>query len=124
MTGLLLDTDVLVDSLRGARRLIVGDAPIAYSVVTLCELFAGDDTDEDVVRATLSPFVAIRIDPDLHLAHNSLGEVLKSQGKLPEAKAHFEQALRIKPHDATAQQNLATTEAALQDRSPYKSTPH
>ena len=60
---------------------------------------------------------AIRIDPDLHLAHNSLGEVLKSQGKLPEAKAHFEQALRIKPHDATAQQNLATTEAALQDRS-------
>ena len=67
---------------------------------------------------------AIRIDPDLHLAHNSLGEVLKSQGKLPEAKAHFEQALRIKPHDVTAQQNLATTEAALQDRSPYKSTPH
>ncbi|HEY2981326.1 MAG TPA: tetratricopeptide repeat protein [Anaerolineales bacterium] len=59
---------------------------------------------------------ALRLDPDQHLAHNSLGEVLKSQGKLPEAKAQFEQALRIRPHDATAQQNLATTEAALQNR--------
>src|SRR5437867_5549690 len=59
VTGLLLDTDVLVDSLRGARQLIVGDEPAWYSVVTLCELFAGDDTDEDVVRAMLSPFIVI-----------------------------------------------------------------
>lgn len=62
---LLLDTDVLVDSLRGARRLAVGDARTAYSVVTLCELFAGSGTDERVVRALLSPFTPIAVDVEI-----------------------------------------------------------
>jgi tetratricopeptide (TPR) repeat protein len=58
---------------------------------------------------------SLRIDPNQHLAHNSFGEVLVRQGKLSDAKLHFEQALRIKPGYVTAQQNLATTEAALRD---------
>lgn len=63
--GLLLDTDVLVDSLRGARRLTVGDARMAYSLVTLCELFAGSGTDERVVRVLLSPFTPIGVDVEI-----------------------------------------------------------
>ena len=62
MHGLLLDTDVLVDNFRGARRLTFGPEPLAYSVVTLCELFAGQDVDEAIVVATLSPCVAIPVD--------------------------------------------------------------
>lgn len=58
----------------------------------------------------------LRIDPNQYFAHNSLGAVLVNQGKLSEAKAHFEQALRIEPGDVYARQNLAKTEAALQDR--------
>jgi predicted nucleic acid-binding protein len=64
-TALLLDTDVLVDSLRGARRLVAGDIALAYSVVTLCELFAGTDTDEGVVRVLLSPFTPIDVDVEI-----------------------------------------------------------
>ena len=62
MHGLLLDTDVLVDNFRGARRLTLGSKPLAYSVVTLCELFAGQYVDEAVVLATLGPCVAITVD--------------------------------------------------------------
>lgn len=61
-TGLLLDTDVLVDSLRGARRLAVGREPISYSVVTLCELFSGRNVDEALVVVTLGSFRPIGVD--------------------------------------------------------------
>ena len=44
--GLLVDTDVLVDHLRGTRRLTAAAAPFGVSVVTRCELFAGRDDPE------------------------------------------------------------------------------
>lgn len=61
-TGLLLDTDVLVDSFRGDRRLVVGSEPLSYSVVTLCELFAGAAVDETLVIVTLGPFRPLDVD--------------------------------------------------------------
>ena len=41
MPELLIDTDVFVDHLRGARGMAPGRERILYSVVTRCELFAG-----------------------------------------------------------------------------------
>ena len=62
MPDLLLDTDVLVDSFRGARRLDIGRDRAWYSVITRCELFAGRGVNEDLVRATLGLFDEIAID--------------------------------------------------------------
>jgi len=49
----LLDTDVLVDHLRGHRRLDLVDPTLTISVVTRCELFAGREVDEASLRRTL-----------------------------------------------------------------------
>lgn len=62
MTDLLVDTDVFVDHLRGARPLRPGRGTLRYSVVTRCELFAGSRDREDVVDGLLSPFVEIPVD--------------------------------------------------------------
>ena len=59
---LLLDTDVFVDHLRGARRLTLGDEQVAYSVVTRCELFAGRQCEESRVAELLEPFMEIPVD--------------------------------------------------------------
>ncbi len=62
MADLLLDTDVFVDHLRGARRIRLGGQRAAYSVLTRCELFAGRSTDEKRVRRLLAGFVEIPMD--------------------------------------------------------------
>ncbi len=63
MTDLLIDTDIFVDHLRGARRLTLGHGDnAAYSVVTLAELFAGSRVDEAVVRTLLAPYESIGLD--------------------------------------------------------------
>jgi Tfp pilus assembly protein PilF len=50
---------------------------------------------------------ALRLDPEQHQVHNSLGELLVRQGKIPEARTQFEAALKIRPHYTAAEQNLA-----------------
>jgi toxin FitB len=61
VADVLLDTDVFVDHLRGAVRLVVhGEG--AYSTVTRCELFAGRHVDEDAVRRLLAPFAEFPVD--------------------------------------------------------------
>ena len=62
MPDLLVDTDVFVDHLRGARRLEPGRERILYSVVTRCELFAGRKVDEETVQRLLEPFEEIAVD--------------------------------------------------------------
>ena len=62
MADLLLDTDVLIDVLRGARRLAVTGHRVAYSVVTRAELFSGRAKGEEDVRALLSPFRELGVD--------------------------------------------------------------
>ena len=54
MPELLVDTDVLVDHLRGARRL-GAPFPVAYSVITRAELFAGRSAEEDAIQTLLAP---------------------------------------------------------------------
>jgi len=51
---LLVDTDVLVDHLRGANA-IAAPFPSAYSIITRAELFAGQGSEEENVRALLAP---------------------------------------------------------------------
>src|SRR3989442_15531801 len=53
---LLVDTDVFVDHLRGARRMQAGGDRILYSVVTLRELFAGRGVGGETVQHLLEPF--------------------------------------------------------------------
>ncbi len=59
---LLLDTDVFVDHLRGARRLQPARDRILYSVVTRCELFAGREVEEATVQRLLEPFEEVPVD--------------------------------------------------------------
>jgi toxin FitB len=50
----LLDTDVLIDHLRGHRHLRLSDPRLQISVVTRCELFAGRNADGPALRRTLN----------------------------------------------------------------------
>jgi len=51
----LVDTDVFVDHLRGARRFEAKSDRVHYSVVTRAELFAGN-TATDLISVLLAPF--------------------------------------------------------------------
>jgi tetratricopeptide (TPR) repeat protein len=49
--------------------------------------------------------------PHAWIAHNNLGGVLSAEGKLDEAAAEFQAALRLKPTDASAHSNLGVIDA-------------
>lgn len=57
---MLADTDVLIDHLRGHRRLPA--AVSSYSVITRTELFAGRATEEDRIGTLLEPLEEIPVD--------------------------------------------------------------
>jgi len=59
---LLVDTDVFVDHLRGARRMQPGRERVLYSVVTRCELVAGREIEEETVQRLLEPFEEVPVD--------------------------------------------------------------
>lgn len=62
VADLLFDTDIFIDHLRGARRLVTNGDSISYSVVTRCEIFAGSRVDEAGVQALLAPFRELPVD--------------------------------------------------------------
>lgn len=62
VANVLVDTDVLVDHLRGHQAFAVGRDIVHVSVVTRAELFAGHATDESRVSMLLEPFREIPID--------------------------------------------------------------
>jgi predicted nucleic acid-binding protein len=59
---LLVDTDVFIDHLRGAKELRAGRNSLSYSVITRCELFAGAGADEQTIGRLLSPFRELPVD--------------------------------------------------------------
>jgi predicted nucleic acid-binding protein len=61
VSGLLIDTDVLIDHLRGAVRLSARDG-LHYSVISRCELFAGPAHQEPAVRDLLASLREVRLD--------------------------------------------------------------
>lgn len=62
VAGLLIDTDILIDHLRGARPFVPPARRVAYSVVTRCELFAGKSADEAGIRVLLGAMTELPID--------------------------------------------------------------
>ncbi len=62
LSATLLDTDVLIDHLRGHRRLKLFDPEWKISVVTRCELFAGRNTDEPRLQRTLDQIDELSVD--------------------------------------------------------------
>ena len=62
MTEILVDSDIFIDHLRGAREFVAGNDAVSYSTVTRCELFAGRSVDEAVVQTLLAPFRELDVD--------------------------------------------------------------
>jgi predicted nucleic acid-binding protein len=77
LSRILLDTDVLIDHLRGHRRLNLRASDQAISVVTRCELFAARNVDEPALRRTLSVLEEIAVDRTIA---ESAGRVRRTAG--------------------------------------------
>ena len=79
---LLVDTDVLVDHLRGARRFEPA-ATVHVSVITRAELFAGRATEEASVVRLLAPFIEHAVDA---IVAERAGRIRRTHGlRLPDA---------------------------------------
>ena len=61
---LLIDTDVFVDHIRGARS-VSPETRGWYSVITRCELFAGNERDEPAVQALLATHSEIGLEREI-----------------------------------------------------------
>jgi len=61
VADLLLDTDVFIDHLRGAERLLPGTHRVHYSVISRAELYAGTSATA-LVDNLLAPFREITVD--------------------------------------------------------------
>ena len=59
---ILVDSDVLIDHLRGHARFEPGDDIVHVSTVTRAELFAGRNADEKLVRALLLSMSELSVD--------------------------------------------------------------
>ena len=82
MADLLVDTDVFIDHLRGARELVVGRDRLHYSVVTRAELFAGSSATDSVSRL-LAPLREVPVD---RAVAERAGRIRREHGtRLPDA---------------------------------------
>ena len=82
MADFLIDTDVFVDHLRGAKELEPKAHRVHYSVVTRAELFAGS-TATEIVSVLLAPFR--EIDDGREIAERA-GRLRRESGiRLPDA---------------------------------------
>jgi predicted nucleic acid-binding protein len=61
---LLIDTDVLIDHLRGHRQLHTDGRRLAVSVITRCELFSGRD-QPTILRELLSAMIQLSVDAQI-----------------------------------------------------------
>lgn len=62
MTRILLDSDVLVDHLRGHRRIVAGNDELFVSTITRAELLSGRGAEERRVRRLLEPMTDLAVD--------------------------------------------------------------
>jgi len=65
MADVLVDTDVLVDHLRGHKAFEPRSDRVFCSVITRGELFAGTGADEEALRRLLAPLVEVPVDRNL-----------------------------------------------------------
>ncbi len=59
---ILVDSDVLIDHLRGHRRFVPGDELVFVSSITRAELFSGRGSDETAVVRLLEPMHELVVD--------------------------------------------------------------
>ncbi len=79
----LVDTDILIDHLRGARRFTAAASDMGISVVTRAELYAGKRVDERRVDLLLARFREFPIDRSIA---ESAGRLCRSTGiPMPDA---------------------------------------
>ena len=64
MNDVLLDTDVLIDHVRGRRRLDIG-VHMSVSVMTRTELYAGHQREEPAVQALLKRMGELDVNPSI-----------------------------------------------------------
>lgn len=82
VADVLVDTDVFIDHLRGARQLAPARHRLRYSVITRAELFAGN-TASDLVNTMLAPFREIPVD---RAVAERAGRIRRESGiRLPDA---------------------------------------
>ncbi|MBS1846687.1 MAG: type II toxin-antitoxin system VapC family toxin [Actinobacteria bacterium] len=82
MADLLIDTDIFIDHLRGARAIRPGKHRLHYSVITRAELFAGN-TATGLASQLLAPFREVGVDRDIA---ERAGRVAREFGlRLPDA---------------------------------------
>lgn len=72
----LVDSDIVIDHIRGIRPL--PPLPLAYSVITRCELFAGRD-DPKGLRRLLAPLQEFPVDSEIA----ERGGTLKRDSQVP-----------------------------------------
>jgi predicted nucleic acid-binding protein len=72
----MVDSDIVIDHIRGVRQL--PPLPLAYSVITRCELFAGRD-DPQTLRLLLAPMQEFPIDSEIA----ERGGALKRESQVP-----------------------------------------
>ena len=65
MARILVDSDVLVDHLRGHRRFERGGDEAHVSTVTRAELYSGRGTEERRIRQILEPMAELAVDRDV-----------------------------------------------------------
>lgn len=83
MTRILVDSDVLVDHLRGHRRLVAGGDELHVSAVTRAELFSGRGAEERRIRRLLEPMTDLPVDSAIA---ERAGRLRRSSGRrLPDA---------------------------------------
>lgn len=82
MAGILVDTDVFIDHLRGQRRLAAGNNVLHYSVITRAELLAGTSATDQIDRL-LAAFREHPVDRSVAVA---AGRIRRESGiRLPDA---------------------------------------
>lgn len=82
VADILVDADVFIDHLRGARQLAPGRHRLHYSVITRAELFAGN-TASNLVSTLLAPFREIPVD---RTVAERAGRIRRESGiRLPDA---------------------------------------
>jgi len=82
VADILVDTDVFIDHLRGARQLAPGRHRLHYSVITRAELFAGN-TASQLVSTLIAPFREIPVD---RTVAERAGQIRRESGiRLPDA---------------------------------------
>jgi len=82
VADILVDTDIFIDHLRGARQLAPGRHRLHYSVITRAELFAGN-TATNLVSMLLAPFRELPVD---RTVAERAGRIRRERGiRLPDA---------------------------------------